>query len=387
MKPINFPAIFRSVPVGPGLRRRGGPAHLRMLLAAGISLALMGSVTAWSAGEKQLPVYQKSSAPNQGVLRIFGAGLHGLLRAWEEGYMKHNPDVHIADDPGGSDAAIGALQQGTAEIAVFGRELELNDYLGFFEYKGYNPTEITVASGTWDIPGGTWAPIIFVNKANPLSRLTMQQLDGIFGAARTGGYEGFIWKTENARGKEKNIRTWGQLGLTGEWADKEIQTYGYAAGGMAHFFEIEVLQGANKWNGNYRQYVENGTKILAPGHESGGVLSMLAELEKDKYGIAWAGMPQWNQVPQITGIKTVALQARAGGPFVAPSKATLTDRTYPLTRSIYIYLDKEPGRPLSAKVKDFLNYVLSAEGQELVRQNGVYLPLPPEVALKQREKL
>jgi phosphate transport system substrate-binding protein len=156
---------------------------------------------------------------------------------------------------------------------------------------------------------------------------------------------------------------------------------------MGHFFEIEVLQGANKWNGNYRQYVENGTKILTPGRESGGVLSMLAELEKDKYGIAWAGMPQWKQVPQVTGIKVLALQARSGGPFVAPSQATLTDRTYPLTRSIYIYLDKEPGRPLPAKVKDFLRYVLSAEGQELVRRNGVYLPLPPEVALKQREKL
>jgi len=156
---------------------------------------------------------------------------------------------------------------------------------------------------------------------------------------------------------------------------------------MAHFFEIEVLQGSNKWNGNYRQYVENGTKILTAGHESGGVLSMLAELEHDKYGIAWAGIPQWNQVPQIKGIKAIALRARSGGPFVAPSRETLTDRTYPLTRSVYIYLDKEPGRPLPAKVKDFLKYVLSAEGQELVRQNGVYEPLPAAVVREQLKKL
>ncbi len=358
-------------------------AFRRSLLLA---LTLLGAAAAQPAADI-LPLYQHPARSNKGTLRVFGAGLHGLLHDWEEGYLKHNPDVKIADNPGGSDAAIGALQQGTAEIAVFGRELELNDYLGFFENKGYNPTEITIASGTWDQPGGSWALLIFVNKDNPLAQLTMEQLDGIFGSERTGGYDGYVWKTENARGPEKDLRTWGQLGLTGEWADKPIQTYGYAAGGMAHFFEIEVLQGANKWNGNYRQYVENGTKILTPGRESGGVLSMLAGLEHDKYGIAWAGMPQWNQVPQVQGIKTIALSRRGGGPFVAPSKATLTDRTYPLTRSVYIYLDQEPGRPLPAKVQDFLRYILSAEGQELVRRNGVYLPLPAAVVREQLKKL
>src|SRR5258708_38002004 len=114
---------------------------------------------------------------------------------------------------------------------------------------------------------------------------------------------------------------------------------------------------------------------------------MLAELEHDKYGIAWAGMPQWNQVPQITGIKPLALAARGGGSFVAPSRETLASRAYPLTRSIYIDLDQEPGRPLSPKVKDFVKYVLSEEGQELVRKNGVYFPLPASVVREQLKKL
>jgi phosphate transport system substrate-binding protein len=366
----SFPSSFRR--------------SLSALLAA---VCCLGGAVRLAAADERLPAYTPPAGPNKGILRVFGAGLHGLMNAWEAGYMKHNPDVRIADNPGGSDAAIGALQHGTAEIAVFGRELELNDYLGFFEDKGYNPTEITIASGTYDVPGGSWALIIFVNKENPLAQLTMQQLDGIFGAERTGGYEGYVWKPENGRTAKENIRTWGQLGLTGEWANREIQTYGYAAGGMAHFFEIEVLKGSNKWNGNYRQYVENGTKILTPGRESSGVLAMLAELEKDKSGIAWAGMPQWNQVPQITGIKAIALARSPGGPFVAPSKATLTDRTYPLTRSIYICLDKEPGRPLSPKVKDFMKYILSEEGQEIVHQNTTYLPLPAAVVREQLKKL
>ena len=263
----------------------------------------------------------------------------------------------------------------------------LSDRLIFEQVFHHPLTEVTAVTGSYDVYGWGPAGMVVVNKDNPLTQISVKQLDGVFGSERTGGYEGYVWKTENARSPEKDIRTWGQLGLKGEWADKPIQTYGYAAGGMAHFFEIEVLQGSNKWNGNYRQYVENGTKILTAGRESGGVLSMLAGLEKDKYGIAWAGMPQWNQVPQVTGIKTIALSRRGGGPFVAPSKATLTDRTYPLTRSVYIYVDKEPGRPLPAKVKDFLQYILSAEGQELVRQNGVYLPLPASVVREQLKKL
>ncbi|MBX3749946.1 MAG: substrate-binding domain-containing protein [Opitutaceae bacterium] len=358
--------------------------HRLLLLVA--SLWLSAQAIAAAAADP-LPAYERPPGVNKGVLRVFGASLKGLVKAWEEGYMRHNPDVRIADNPGGSDAAIGVLQHGTAEVAVMGRELELNDYLGFFENKGYNPTEIMIASGTYDTPGASWALVVFVHKDNPLAQLTLQQLDGIFGAERTGGYEGYLWKSEHARSAQENIRTWGQLGLTGEWADREIQTYGYAQGGMAHFFEIEVLKGSNKWNGNYRQYVENGTKILAPGREASGVLAMLAELEKDRCGIGWAGMPQWNQLPHIKGIKAVALSRAPGGPFIAPSRATLADRSYPLTRSVYICLDKEPGRPLSPKVKDFMKYVLSEEGQEIVRQHGVYFPLPAAFVREQLKKL
>ncbi|MDD3180523.1 MAG: substrate-binding domain-containing protein [Opitutaceae bacterium] len=358
----------------------------RQALALAVFAAGAGLASAQAPSE-QLPVYQKPAPEFDGILRVFGAGLKGLVKMWEEDYLKYNPNLKIADNPGGSDAAIGVLQHGIAEIAVFGRELELNDYLGFCENRAYYPTEITIASGGYDVSGSSWALMIFVNKENPLNQLTMKQLDGIFGAERTGGYNRMEFRTEVARSAQENIRTWGQLGLTGEWADKKIQTYGYAAGGMNHFFELEVFKGGDKWNENYRQCVENGTRILTPGNESAGVLAMLAYLEKDKYAIGWAGMPQWKQVPQITGIKILKLARNEGGPYVYPSKATLTDRSYPLTRSVYIYLDKEPGRPLSPKVKDFVEYVLSAQGQEIVRKHGVYFPLPAAVVMEQRAKL
>jgi phosphate transport system substrate-binding protein len=282
---------------------------------------------------------------------------------------------------------MGALEQSAADVAVLGRELELNEYLGFYETCGFNPTEITVASGTLDVPGASWAPVIFVNRTNPIGQLTLGQLDGIFGAQRSGAYRGFRWSPELARSAAQNLRTWGQVGLTGQWADQPIHTYGYATGGMAHFFEAKVFSGGTKWNENYHEYIENGTKIMAAGAESGGILSMLATLEHDPLGIGWAGFPQWKQVPQVSGIKVVALALKAGGPFVYPTKTTLADRSYPLTRSIYLVLAKEPGGTLSPKVKDFVRYVLSAEGQAAVREQGVYFALPAALAAQEAGKL
>ena len=335
-----------------------------------------------------LPTYTPPPTPHLGYLRVFGAGLHGLVDKWIEGYTKKNPGAKFAENYGGSDAAIGSLQHGTADIAIFGRELELNDYLGFWEECGHNPTEITIASGTLTEPGASWAPIIFVNADNPITGLTMKQLDGIFGAPRTGGYHGFSWIPQH-RTKDDNLRTWDQLGLQGDFADKEIQTYGYAMGGMNHFMELAVFDGGNKWNENYRQYIENGTKIMGKGdaYAATGVLAMLGELEHDKYGIAWAGYPQWNQVPQLKGIKPLALSFSDKGPFVTATRATLSDRTYPLTRSVFFVINRAPGMPVPPYVKDFIDYVLSAEGQAIVEQHGQYCPLPGDFVAEQRKKL
>jgi len=333
-----------------------------------------------------MPEYRPNPSAQDGFLRIFGAGMKGLVSQLEAGYLKRNPTARFSEAMGGSDAAIGSLQFGAADIAFFGRELDLNDYLGFYEYCGHNPTEITFASGTLDVPGASWAPVIFVNRRNPLAQLTMKQLDGIFGAQRTGGYHGFTWVPQHRTAAE-NLRTWGQLGLTGAWADQPIQTCGYAPGGMNRFFELAVFDGGDKWAENYREYIENGTKIMAAGSEASGVLHMLKEIEDDTYAIGWAGLPQWNQVPDITGIKMIALAASPDGPYVLPSKATLTDRSYPLTRSVYICLNRPTGTDVPPKVKDFIEFVLSAEGQEIVRQNGAYYPIPAAMVVKERGKL
>jgi phosphate transport system substrate-binding protein len=334
-----------------------------------------------------LPAY-KPEQQVSGPIRNFGFGLGGVLKLWEEGFQKFHPGIRFQDNLPTSDAAIPALVTGVADLAPDGGEATLTENLSFFEVYGYPPTEIIVASGAFDVEGKSNGPVIFVHKDNPITRLTIEQLDGIFGAERTAGMRGFQWTPADGRGPEKNIRTWGQLGLSGEWTDKPIQTYGHAPSGTTRFFQWKALGNGDKWNPNYREYVETGSKMIADEDRATqrlGIHSMLAnELAHDRYGIAWTVMPQ---AKGVEGIRLIAVASREGGTYVVPSRESFRDRTYPLVRNIYIYFNRKPGMPLDPKLKEFLRYVLSREGQDIVDKNGSYLPLTAAVVNEQLRRL
>ena len=323
-----------------------------------------------------------------GTIRNFGFGLGGVLASWEEGFRKLHPDIRFEDHLPTSDAAIPALVTGVTDLAPDGGEATLTETLSFFETYGYHLTDITVATGAFDVEGRSNGIVVFVNAHNPITKLTIEQLDGIFGAERTAGMRGFKWTPSDGRGPEQNIRTWGQLGLTGEWADKPIQTYGHAPSGTARFFQWKVLKNGDKWNPNYREYVETGSKMIADEdhpQQLMGLRHMLQdELARDRLGIAWSVMPQ---AKSVSGIKPIALAERDGGPFVMPNESSFQDRSYPLVRNIYIYLNRAPGQVLDPKLHEFLRYVLSREGQKIVARNGNYLPLTAQVVREQLAKL
>jgi phosphate transport system substrate-binding protein len=346
----------------------------------------LGGTTALAQDLSSLPAYQPAHKIS-GTIRNFGSEMNGLLRLWEAGFKKVQPGVQFDDKFPSSDAWVSGLEAGVADIGTSGREPMLSEYLSFYETFNYDPLEITVATGAYDIKGRTWAEVVYVNKANPISKLTLKQLDGIFGAPRTGAYRGFKWHPEYARSAKENIRTWGQLGLTGEWADKPIQTYGYAWTGMTNFFQMKVFNGGDKWNENYREYVEYGTKMLVdgPGGVTGSIKHMLIdELSNDKYGIAWTGIPH---AADVSDVKPVALAEAEGKPYVMATKETVQNRTYPLTRSIYFFLKRAPGQPLDPTQREFVRYILSRQGQEDVVRNGNYLPLTASVIAEMRRKL
>jgi phosphate transport system substrate-binding protein len=343
-------------------------AVLALLAACGI-----GSALAQSAARNDPRTFPVYVAENQvsGLIRNSGSALGGLLERWESELVKYQPGIQFQDDLRSGDAAIGAVEAGAADLAVNGREPVLTEYLSFAEvFNNDGPFQVTIATGSADILGRTWAQVIYVNQDNPIAHLTMAQLDGIFGAARTGGYRGYKWSSAAARTSDEDIRTWGQLGLSGKWANKPINTYGYAPTGMSNFFEMMVFHGGTKWNPNYRQYVETSAK-QATDH-SGTADQMLDDLSRDPYGIAWAGIAHARGKPHI---KAIALGFNDGGSFIACTPATVADRTYPLTRSIFIQLNRPPGTPLKPPIKEFLRFILSRQGQTAVRIQGEYLPL------------
>jgi len=334
-----------------------------------------------------LPRY-KPEQTVAGTIRNFGFGLGGVLKRWEEDFRTIHPGIRFDDRLPTSDAAIPALVTGAADLGPDGGEATLTENLSFFEVYGYPVTSVTVASGAFDVEGRSNGLVIFVHKDNPINRLTMKQLDGIFGAARTAGMRGFQWSPSNARGADQDIRTWGQLGLTGDWAHQEIQTYGHAPSGTARFFQWKVFGNGDKWNPNFREYVESGSKMIADEDRTEqhlGLRAMLGnELANNRYGIAWTVMPQ---AKGISGIKPLAIAVDEAGPYVTPSRKSFQDRTYPLVRSIYFFLNRAPGKPLDPKLREFLRYVLSREGQQTVAADGNYLPLPASVVREQLKKL
>ena len=365
-----------------GLRRLAAEDAACFVLAM-FFIASTGHAQSAKSGEiPSLPKYEPIQQVS-GLIRISGSELGGLVRSWERGFTKVQPAIKFQDDLRSGDAAIGALEAGAADLAANGREPMLTEFLSFAEVFGNDgPFQITVATGSYNILGRTWAEVIYVNKDNPLTQLTVQELDAIFGSERIGGYRGYKWTGDSARNADTNIRTWGQLGLKGEWADKSIHTYGFAPTGMSNYFELTVFHGATKWNPNYRQYVETTAK-QATSHD-GTADQMLDDLTHDKYGIAWAGVAHSQGK---SGVKPVAIGWTSSSPFLHCTLESVENRTYPLTRSIFMQMNRPSGSALDPKLREFLSYILSREGQDIVRQQGEYLPLTQSELENQRRAL
>jgi phosphate transport system substrate-binding protein len=315
-----------------------------------------------------------------GTIRMWGSNYlkDGFLADyWEASFKKFHPAVVFDYHLRTSLAAVPALVTGVADLGP-NRKITFAETLLYQRYFNRDPLEIMYATGSFDVPG--WQPAygILVHKSNPIAGLTMEQLDGIFGSERRGGWVGTSWHPEFARGPEKNIRTWGQLGVKGEWADKRINVYGLNLRyHQATVISDMILKSSDKWNENLRIY---SNEILPDG--SFGRL-MVDDLAADRYCIAYAAAPTVNLPPDL---KLVPLATKAGEPFVAMSLETLQNRTYPMADEVYMYAHR-PDTGVDPKVREFLRFILSREGQQDVMRDGKYLPLTAEVAREQLNKL
>lgn len=317
-----------------------------------------------------------------GTLRFWGSNYFtdgNLGSYWEKDFQRYQPDVKFYFHLTTAAAAIPALLTDAADIAP-NRKITWKELLAFQRTFSYDPLEITAVHGSFDVPGWSNAIVIVVNKKNPISRLTLRQLDGIYGSERSGGWVGTEWHPEFARGPGENIRTWGQLGLTGEWADKPINVYGLnleyqQATDLSRWF----LKGSGKWNEKLRMYANYAR---ADGTLAIGANLLIQDVGNDPYGIGYGSHSYLS-----ANTKEVALAAAEGGPYVAPGLEAARDGTYPLHDEVYFYVNRAPGKPMDPKEREFIRYVLSQEGQRQVVRDGKYLPLPAGVVREQLKKL
>ncbi len=336
------------------------------------------------AGERfdldQLPHYVAERQVT-GTIRIWGLNYLGdcmLGEYWEQGFRKYHPGVKIEYNLPTALTSTSGLVAGTCDIGA-NRRMTMTELLQFERVYNYDPLEIPLATGSLDVSGWSEVMAVFVNVDNPIDRLTLRQLDGIFGAARDGGWVGTVWYPEFARGPEGNIRTWGQLGATGEWADKPIHPYSPTIRyDTATKFSDAVLHGSDKWNEQTRMfgnYPENGEMLAWFTNVARGISS-------DRYAIGYGGA----QI-KTDRMKLVAIQTEEGGPYLLPTRPTIQARTFPLFQANYWYVNRKPGQPLDPKVKEFLRYVLSQEGQSEVVRDGKYLPVNAALVREALKKL
>jgi phosphate transport system substrate-binding protein len=315
-----------------------------------------------------LGVYAVAQQPiPQGPIRIWGHGAVGhdyiesLVVKWEAGFRKTHPEVQFDNELHGTASAIGALYTGTGEIAIMGREIWPVEVEAFKDIHGYPPLGIDIVTGSLDIRNKDFALIVFVNRSNRLTHLSLPQLARLFGAEQT------------------PPSTWGELGLRGAWATRPIHLYGFEIHrGFGYYLEQRVFNRSSKWNPTL---VELGDIKKPDGSLLDAGQRIVDAVGADPDAIGYSSLLYKN-----TNIRAVPI-GPAGGPFVLATHQTIANHTYALTRSITAYIDRVPGKPADPRVEAFLRYVLSPEGQQAVIEDGGYTALPPALARTQAAKL
>jgi phosphate transport system substrate-binding protein len=314
----------------------------KILIASAVILVTSAGLASAEAlkVDKSLKSYKAVGGVSGNLNSIGSDTLNNLMTMWAEGFRKKYPNVNIQIEGKGSSTAPQALVAGTAQLGPMSREMKNSEIDAFVKKYGYKPTKIAVAIDTI---------ALFVNKDTPLKSLSLQQVDAIFSKNRKRGYP-------------SAITTWGQLGVTGKMAAQPISLYGRnSASGTYGFFKEQALA-----KGDFKSMVK----------EQPGSASVVQGITKDKNGIGYSGLGY-----MTSGVKTLALSAKSGQPAYEATYANALTNKYPLSRFLYIYIALDPKKPLPKLTEEFLKFVLSKEGQEIVIKDG-FLPLTGQMSAK-----
>lgn len=317
--------------------------RIRLALAAAAVAAIGATLPApvraqAMAIDPKLADYKAGSGVSGSLKSIGSDTLNNLMTLWAEGFKAAYPNVKIEIEGKGSTTAPPALIAGTAQFGPMSRPMKGKEIDGFEKKFGYKPTAIRTAVD---------ALAVFVHKDNPIKCLSLQQVDAVFSKTRKGGLD-------------KDIATWGQLGLTGEWANRPISLYGRnSASGTYGYFKEEAL-----FKGDYKDTVK----------EQPGSSTVVQGVASDKGGIGYSGIGY-----KTADVRAVPLSHKQGGQCLEADAQNAYSGDYPLSRFLYVYLNADPNRKIDPLRAEFIRYVFSKQGQQVVVKDG-YFPVTAGIA-------
>jgi phosphate transport system substrate-binding protein len=295
--------------------------------------------------DENIETYQKTSGVAGNLNSIGSDTLNNLMTLWAEGFQREYPNVKIQIEGKGSSTAPPALIKGTAQVGPMSRKMKSSEEDEFEKAFGYKPIYIRVAID---------ALAVYVNKDNPIEKLTIPQVDAVFSKNRSCGNDG-------------SIDTWGDAGLSGSWASRPISLFGRnSASGTYGYFKKNAL-----CKGDFRDSVK----------EQPGSASVVQGVTEDLAGIGYSGIGY-----KTSGVKTVALARKDGDPYHGTSVSEVMSGDYPLARFLYLYVNKAPNRAVDPLVREFIRFVLSRAGQETVVKDG-YIPVSAKIVSQELAKL
>jgi len=319
------------------------------LAAAVAALIVAGGSAVFASGppklDPALAPYRAVAGVSGNLSSIGSDTLNNLMTLWAERFNTFYPNARIQIEGKGSSTAPPALISGTAQLGPMSRAMKGTEVDQFEKKYGYKPTPVRTSVD---------ALAVFVNKDNPITCMTLAQVDAVFSKSRRSGYR-------------ENVTTWGQLGLGGEWAAKPISLYGRnSASGTYGFFKEHSLK-----NGDYKDSVK----------EQPGSASVVQGVTVDRFAMGYSGIGY-----ATAGVRAVPLAEKEGARCYEADPDNAYAGSYPLSRFLYVYVNRAPGKPLDPLTREFVKLVLSKEGQEVVVKDG-YFPIPATIAKKELGKI
>ena len=309
-------------------------ATLAVSTLAGVSANVMADVDA------NLPSYTKASGVSGNISSVGSDTLANLMTLWAEDFKRLYPNVNIQIQAAGSSTAPPALTEGTSNFGPMSRQMKDKEIAAFEKKYGYKPTAIPVAID---------ALAVFVHKDNPIKGLSLPEVDAIFSSTRKGGHS-------------EDITNWGAAGLEGAWANRDVQIFGRnsVSGTYGYFKKVALFKG------DYKNSV----------NEQPGSASVVQSVSTSLNGIGYSGIGY-----KTSSVRAIPLAKKEGGELIEATPENAATGKYPLSRFLYVYVNKAPNKPLAPLEREFVKMVLSKMGQEVVVKDG-YVPLPAKVSAK-----